>query len=232
MVDFKDSRIALYSGSKSLTAATAEAAEADPEKANPLDMYLQRQPTLRINWRPDVQRLGGPNSAAQILSYLSEFLDTQHPDIRDDESMAVIGGLLELAGHKTPRMRVLEIGGDEQGYKANLWQTMLGKKTAYSRVRSWHTGTVDVKGDISVEDGSEELFDAVLVPKVSDNLVHTETGPRRGHFSNCVSCNSTLSRPSSRPGTRLGRPLLRMVLSSPESRRLPSRASRRLGSTS
>lgn len=186
MVDFKDSRIALYSGSKSLAAAKSEGSETDgaEKTTNPLDMYLQRQPTLRIHWRPDLQRLGGPNSTAQILSYLSEFLDTQHPDVRDDESMAVIGGLLELAGHKTPRMRVLEIGGDKQGYKADLWQTMLGKETAYSRVRSWHAGAVDGKGDVSVQDGTEGPFDVVLVPRVSDQLASS----RETRFANvCMS---------------------------------------------
>lgn len=174
MVDFRDSRIALYNGSKSVTviqsSGDSETDDTNPEFANPLDLYLQRQPTLRVQWKPDMLRLSGASSiTTPLLSYLSDFVEKQHPDVRDDESLAVIGGLLELAGHKNPRMRVLEIGGDNHGYKAELWQAILGKKTAFSRVQSWHAGALNTKGDISVQGDIEGPFDVVLIPKVSFN---------------------------------------------------------------
>lgn len=80
--------------------------------------------------------------------------------------MAVIGALLELAGHKNPRMRVLELGGDVQGYKAKQWMSMLGKETAFARCRSWHAGKLGEKGEISIKDDVEGPFDVVLMPKV------------------------------------------------------------------
>ncbi|KAI1338699.1 polyketide synthase [Xylariaceae sp. FL0016] len=166
--EFKDSRIALYNG-KNAIAAIQHAEESGTDNSDggglvdPLRVYLQRQPTLRIQWKPDVLRLGS-RSREQLLQYLADFFEQQHPDVRDDESLAVIGGLLELVGHKNPSMRVLEIGSDSHGYKAKLWQTMLGSHTAFSRVRGWHAGRIEESGHIVVEDDADSPFDVVLIP--------------------------------------------------------------------
>lgn len=98
---------------------------------------------------------------------MADFVEEQHPDVRDDESLAVIGALLELAGHKTPRMRVLELGGDAQGYKAKQWLNMLGKETAFPLCRSWHAGDFNENGEISIKDNVQGPFDVVVLPKVS-----------------------------------------------------------------
>ncbi|KAI0532874.1 polyketide synthase [Xylaria digitata] len=166
VVELIDSRIALCTGKNAvLVAGQSRDIEASSSgDVNPLNLFLQRQPTLRIQWKPDILRLDS-NSSSQLSRYLTEFLERQSADVRDDESLAVAGGLLELVGHKNPRMRVLEIGGDSEGYKAKLWQSMLGKQTAFSRVRSWHTVTLSHDGKVSVEDGIEGPFDVVLVPK-------------------------------------------------------------------
>lgn len=173
MVEFKDSRIALYNGKNAISVAQqtgdVETGDAIPNLGNPLELYMQRQPTLRVMWEPDVLRLS-PRLAAPLRKYVVDFVEKQHPDVRDDESLAVIGGLLSLAGHKNPRMRVLELGGDAEGYKAKLWQSMLGKHTAFSQVASWHAGTLSEKGEISLPDGVEGPFDVVLIPKVSSDL--------------------------------------------------------------
>lgn len=108
---------------------------------------------------------------------MSEFVEQLHPDVRDDERMAVIGALLELAGHKTPRMRVLELGGDAQGYKAKQWLSMLGKDTAFSRCQSWHTGELTEEGDISITDDEKGPFKVIVVPRVSiSTLYHLVRG--------------------------------------------------------
>lgn len=108
-----------------------------------------------------------PEAGAQLREYVADFVEQQHPDVQDDESLAIIGALLELAGHKTPRMRVLEIGGDEQGYKAKQWLNILGKETAFSICRSWHAGNFSENGEISIKDDVEGPFDVVVLPKVS-----------------------------------------------------------------
>lgn len=67
-----------------------------------------------MKWKPDVLRLS-PDSEPSLRDYVADFVGQQCPDMQDDESQAVIGALVDLAGHKTPRMRVLELGGDGFG---------------------------------------------------------------------------------------------------------------------
>ncbi|RWA08741.1 hypothetical protein EKO27_g6377 [Xylaria grammica] len=110
--DFRDSRISLYNGKSSMPDAQQNSEveetgreDADPTESNPLEVYLQRQPTLRVQWKPDLLRIG-QEAIAQLREYVTNFVEEQHLDLRDDESMLVIGALLELAGHKNPHMRV------------------------------------------------------------------------------------------------------------------------------
>lgn len=172
VVDFRDGRMSRYTGKNVITVTqqqdqTEEADTADLSLgADPLALYTQRQPTLRVQWKPDVLRLG-PESTAALQKHVADFVEQQDEDVRDDESLAVIGALLALAGHKQPRMRVLELDGDLQGYKAKQWLHMLDKETAFPRCRSWHVGNVGEKGDISVQDGVDGPFDVVLIPKLS-----------------------------------------------------------------
>ena len=119
-----------------------------------------------------------PEAAEQLRAYVARFVEQQHPDIRDDESMAAIGALLELAGHKNPRMRVLELSGDAQGYKAKQWQSILGKETAFSRCRSWHTGDLTEDGEVSIKDEEEGPFDVVVIPKVCFPFFLLNLGPQ------------------------------------------------------
>jgi acyl transferase domain-containing protein len=172
VVDFKDARIALYTGKK------VDA----PETNELLDLYLKRQPTLRINWKPDVLRLG-PSSESALREYIAAFVESQPEDMQDDETLAVIGALIDLAGHKTPRMRVLELGGDAQGYKAKQWQTILDGETAFARSKSWHSGDVDEDGVPTADDGSEGPYDVLLIPKVCSNTLPS-------HPISCQECNS------------------------------------------
>jgi hypothetical protein len=89
--------------------------------------------------------------------------------MRDDESMAVIGALLDLAGHKNPQLRVLELDGDARGFKAEQWQSVLDKGTAFARYKSWSSAQLAENGDVIIKegDGNEEgPFDVVVMPRV------------------------------------------------------------------
>ncbi|TGJ85565.1 hypothetical protein E0Z10_g3197 [Xylaria hypoxylon] len=171
VLNFKDSRIALYNGKnfepvalKDPETEESSGEDADHTTSNPLELYLQRQPTLRVQWKPDVLRIGR-EGIVQLREYVSNFVEEKHADLRDDESMLVIGALLELAGHKNPHMRVLELGGDAHGYRTRHWLRMLGKETAFSRVQSWHTCKLGEKGEFMIQDNSKGPFDVVLIPK-------------------------------------------------------------------
>ena len=163
VVDFRDGKISLYTGK---TAPVAEESEGDG--TNAAQLFTQRQPTLRIRWKPDVLRLrASPEAEAQLRDYVAAFVEQQHDDLRDDESLAVMGALLDLAGHKNPRVRVLELDGDALGYKAKQWQSLLDNETAFARVRSWHSANLTENGEVSVEgdDAGEGPFDVVLIPR-------------------------------------------------------------------
>ncbi|KAI1660867.1 polyketide synthase [Daldinia decipiens] len=169
VVDFRGGRISLYIGKKSK----------QPEGNNtslPTDLYTQRQPTLRIHWKPDILRLR-PEAEVPLRDYVRSFVDQQHDDMRDDESLATIGALLDLAGHKNPRIRVLELGGDAFGYKARQWQSMLDKETAFPRYRSWHSASLTENDNIWVErEGDEDLYDVLLIPRhATSKLVWGQT---------------------------------------------------------
>ncbi|KAI1426161.1 polyketide synthase [Xylaria sp. FL1777] len=161
VIDFRGGRIALYTGKRASGGETIAEGGSDNHLAN---LFAQRQPTLRIHWKPDVLRLGS-TSESQLKNHIATFVDEQGDDIRDDESLAVIGSLLDLAGHKNPRMRILELGGDTMGYKAKHWQHILDKDTAFPRYKSWHSANLTEDGDISVEGETHEgSFDVLVIP--------------------------------------------------------------------
>ncbi|KAI0521004.1 polyketide synthase [Xylaria bambusicola] len=193
VVEYVDSRLALYNGKGDLSIAQqTEASEtAYPGKVKPASVFLQRQPTLRVQWKPDILRIDS-KSSLQLSRYLIEYLERQDLDVRDDESLAIIGGLLELAGHKNPRIRILEVGGDAEGYKAKIWQRMLGKQTAFPRFRSWHAALLGNNGQILVEDSIEGPFGVVLVPKHTTSNNHFLWKNREGCIASLVSGNGVV----------------------------------------
>ncbi|KAI0879957.1 polyketide synthase [Annulohypoxylon maeteangense] len=166
IVDFRGGRISLYTG-KNTSAEQQPGGVSDGSNSDRhlSHVYTQRQPTLRIRWKPDIQRLH-PEGEVQLRNYIASFIDQQHMDMRDDESLAVIGALLDISGHKNPQMRVLELDGDSFGYKAKQWQSILDKDTAFSRCQSWNFGNMDEDGDILINrDGYEGTFDVALIPR-------------------------------------------------------------------
>ena len=165
IVVLKDVRMALYSSGK---AVSQEQSDTD------IALYMQRQPGLRGHWKPDILRLG-PSAEAPLREYINDFLAQQSPDMLDDESLAVIGALLDLSGHKDPRMRVLELGNGNNGCgcKAQLSLSILDKETAFSRCRSWHAGSIGKDGSLETEDGSKGPFEAIIIPRVSTRLLQS-----------------------------------------------------------
>jgi acyl transferase domain-containing protein len=164
VVDFRDARISLYTGKRVEQSVTDD----------PLAKYMERQPMLRVNWKPDILRLGS-EVENQLKQYVAMFIEQQREDLLDDESLVVIGALLDLAGHKNPRMRVLELGGDVFGYKAKEWLNMLDADTGFSRCKAWVAGEVGKSGEPVIQDGTEGPFEVLLIPKVrfsrTDDLV-------------------------------------------------------------
>ncbi|PHH80580.1 hypothetical protein CDD80_839 [Ophiocordyceps camponoti-rufipedis] len=148
VIDMKNVRMSLYTGKSPVQSENS--------------MYLQRQPCLRILWKPDILRMHS-GSETELREYLGAFAAGQSVDMKDNESLLVLAALLDLAGHKMPRMRVLELGQDCQCI-AQQCLGLLGNNTAFPRCRSWTGGRINEGELILEESAGSEPFDVVVIP--------------------------------------------------------------------
>ena len=123
----------------------------------------QRHPCLRVQWKPDVSRLFSDSTEA-LSRYIEKATETLGTGSSCNDAVAT--ALLDLAGHKNPRMRVLELGDHEGNAERHL--TLLGKDTAFPRCRSWSRGTIDQDGNLSTEDEINGPFQVVVIYGVSE----------------------------------------------------------------
>lgn len=126
---------------------------------------IQRNPCLRVYWKPDILRLT-PQSERQLKEYVHDFLMKQPPDRADDETLTIIGALVDLSGHKNPAMRVLELEGG-CNCKTKQWLDMLGNDTSFPRYGAWISGSILDDGAIAVDENERSPFDVLVVPSVS-----------------------------------------------------------------
>ncbi|KAL7787176.1 polyketide synthase [Trichoderma ceciliae] len=129
-------------------------------------IYLQRQPCLRVQWKPDILRLQTGSEDA-IREYISSFAAQQSEDLNDNGALIVFAALLDLFAHKVPRMSVLELGQDCQWTPKNC-QSILGNGTAFPRFRLWNNGRLGEDNKITIENSkSSDPYDVVLIPHLS-----------------------------------------------------------------
>jgi hypothetical protein len=128
-------------------------------------VFEKRYPCLEVQWKPDLQRLAVGAEGA-LREYVADFVKRQPVDLMDSTSLPVIAALVDLAGHRLPRMRILELGSNECVCKARHLLDLLDKETAFPRCRSWHKGTIEANGDVKIKDGGEEPYDLILVAQV------------------------------------------------------------------
>jgi acyl transferase domain-containing protein len=149
IVDMTNVRLQLYTGKAQVQ--------------HPRSLFLQRQPCLRIHWRPNILRLHAGSKSA-LREYIHSFAARQSADMKDIESQIVFGALLELAGHKNPRMRVLELGHGCECI-AKRCQLILDKGTAFPKYQSWHNGRFEEDGKRFIEEAEiSGPFDVVSIP--------------------------------------------------------------------
>lgn len=166
-IDLKSVKLSLFTGSST--------AESRPETngAGNQHVFLQRHPTLRVHWKPDVSRLQA-STGPQLRAYVADFVEARlRSQVDEDEGLAIIGAILDLVGHRKPSMRVLELAGG-CGCKAQQLLGLLDKETAFPRCRVWRSGSLEEdKGALVLDEddgpgGGDEPFDAVVIPQVSD----------------------------------------------------------------
>ncbi|KAI1467743.1 polyketide synthase [Daldinia caldariorum] len=150
VIHMEDVRMSLYLGS------------ASRDSANPGENPDgERHPCLYVNWKPDIQCLQS-GSEAPLQDYIASFIEKQDADLVDDENVAAIGSLLDLAGHKKPQMRVLELG-DSSNCKSSRWSTFLNRNTPFSCCGTWRTARIVNDGKLSVDNEDDGPFDVIII---------------------------------------------------------------------
>ncbi|KAL3484070.1 hypothetical protein BJX62DRAFT_244310 [Aspergillus germanicus] len=154
VIDLQDVRLAQYNGK-----------QVRPFQGGQT-VFEKRYPCLEVQWKPDLQRLAVGAEGA-LREYVADFVKSQPLDLVDSTSLPVIAALVDLAGHRLPRMRILELGSNECVCKARHLLDLLDKETAFPRCRSWHKGTIEANGVVKIKDGGEEPYDLILAAQRS-----------------------------------------------------------------
>ncbi|KAI1076097.1 polyketide synthase-like protein [Whalleya microplaca] len=136
----------------------------------------QRNPCLRVYWKPDIFRLY-TGAESQLIEFIKDFIQRQHQDLADDTALATIGALVDLAGHKNPEMKVLELGRSCD-CKAKKWLDLLNMNTTFPRCRTWNAGELLDNGDVSIEGEEQGPFDVVIIPSVTSTRCW-KVGPKQ-----------------------------------------------------
>ena len=162
LVDFSNTKLSLYAG--------AIKEESEPSEAN-------RHPTLRVIWKPDITRFD-ERHRWDVDAYLEQYLSNHHT-LLENMRLGVMTGLVDLIGHKNPRIRVLELSPDCRCNSSQFLET-LDSNTEFPRSRTWHSGNLvgnelvissagnsDKSEKIRIDDGALQTYDLVIMPKVS-----------------------------------------------------------------
>lgn len=126
------------------------------------NIHRNRQPGLRMKWKPDLSRLRS-DTAQHLLDYFSSSFSTHTTSdiFSEDNVSAVIGALLDLAGHKNASINVLEITGSLSNER-DQWCELLGKGETFPRYKSWNTASFDDDGRLIVDSDRDGPFDVVV----------------------------------------------------------------------
>ena len=162
ILDTTNARLSLYTGRMEDAENTAE---------------LNRNPTLRVIWKPDITRLD-PTRKSELDAYLEQYL-SDHYSLTENKTVGVMAGLIDLAGHKNPRIRVLELDRDCD-CKSRVWLNILNQKAEFPRVKDWHSGSFtdaeltsiphdnpSVVKKVKLDGDSVAEWDLLLMPQVS-----------------------------------------------------------------
>ncbi|KAI0856051.1 polyketide synthase-like protein [Xylaria cubensis] len=124
------------------------------------NFFSERHPVMRVRWKPDVGRLL-PDDELQLAVYISGFLRKCAMGTGEQSDSEIIGALLDLAGHKNPRLQVLRIGPDAQD-SSTRWMKLLGKDTAFPRIKSYQSVLADASNLLTFEAVTANGFDVLI----------------------------------------------------------------------
>ncbi|TGJ79689.1 hypothetical protein E0Z10_g9084 [Xylaria hypoxylon] len=149
LVHLKGARMSIYTGQTE--------PELDDSRAN-----LERFPCLRTQWKPDISQLRA-DQETEIRDYIEQSYKPSGIEISNNMVFPEVSVLIDLAGHKNPDMRVLELDGWNGPSRKHLLNR-LDSDTVFSRYKSWNLGNLNSDGQVTVDDGHQGPYDLLLVP--------------------------------------------------------------------
>ncbi|KAI0894281.1 putative polyketide synthase [Annulohypoxylon nitens] len=151
-IDIIDARLSMYVGKVTRSDTTSNLQE-------------QRHPILRVRWKPDVLQLTSKAETAFDL-YVDRSANV-HDSISDDFAK-ITSTILDLVGHKNPRMCVLELGNDS--IHNDKLSDLLDENTAFSRCRSWRSATFGEIDKFPNNDGAHSIYDVIVLRDPDSNV--------------------------------------------------------------
>ncbi|KAI0974906.1 putative polyketide synthase [Xylaria arbuscula] len=123
---------------------------------NSTNYECQRQPGLRVQWKPDIGRALRPAVIRQLDDYLHSANETSQGDV------GIVGALLDIAAHKNPSIDLLAITQSHLE-EYDIWLKILGRNEALPRYRYWQTSIMHEQGHLVMENDECEAFDVILI---------------------------------------------------------------------
>ncbi|PQE17058.1 polyketide synthase protein [Rutstroemia sp. NJR-2017a BBW] len=147
------------------------------------DSFVERHPILRVLWKPDINGLGLPDaetfSSVLADSALSANIGTGTQDV----AMLKVLSALDLITHKTPTLRILELGGGQHPDFTQSCLDLLRSTSAFPRHQSFTIGKL-IEGGIAVAKPSKapssvkveewapyvatDTFDLIILPETEN----------------------------------------------------------------
>jgi NADPH:quinone reductase-like Zn-dependent oxidoreductase len=142
-----------------------------------------RQPCLRVQWKPLIRCLH-PQQNRELDLYLTNhgarYYSAQN-ELPADETISAIRGLIDLAAHENPRLRILELG-ESSVHESRQVHELLGYGTDVPRYKTWQRGRMNLSGAVEFYDRPDcEMgsltppFDLVLAMDSAAALVEVQS---------------------------------------------------------
>ncbi|KAG9237170.1 reducing type I polyketide synthase 10 [Amylocarpus encephaloides] len=145
------------------------------------DVADERNPVLRVLWKPDVATLSSRH-APQLLNYTNRFSQSLSNECRRSD-LGKFAGAVDLLTHSDARLRILELGNQDAA-NTSILLDILYAGTPLKRFQSYtcSSGVRDASGkllgrqalgtptidedllDAETEIKSDALFDAIIIP--------------------------------------------------------------------
>ncbi|KAI5921029.1 putative polyketide synthase [Camillea tinctor] len=146
IVDMKNVRLSMYTGKV-------------VQEDNTTNVQTQREPIMHVRWKPDILQLDS-ELEDQLNEYVSRYIDDNC--CAEDEVISTMGILIDLMGHKNPKIDVLEVR-DAHGKQPESWLYTLDQGTAFPRYRSWTAREIGDGTNSSLEGTSGQKFDLLIM---------------------------------------------------------------------